>query len=193
MANNTIKFSDGYSGMLSDEDWSKYTDHLTTGSATVSPQETLNITGEVYLDPMKDLKSVYSYDDMSTAELAEEDAAFPPREDIPAELWGKPIQPEAYPVRLELSKDKGPEVYPVREDVPAELWGKPVVEKQAVRELVRRETIEYYVEIKSQYTEGDMIRRVTKTEQWFPDGEGDYTGPDNPLVSTYYEYIGGRK
>ena len=94
--------------------------------------------------------------------------------------------PEPYSVRLELSKDKGPEVYPVREDVPAELWGKPVVEKQAVRELVRRETIEYY-------TEGDMIRRVTKTEQWFPEGEGEFAGPDKPLTSTYYEYIGGRK
>ena len=103
---------------------------------------------------------------------------------------------EPYSVRLELSKDKGPEVYPVREDVPAELWGKPIakstnmttkpIPKRAVRELVRRETIEYY-------TEGSKVRRVTKTEQWFPDGEGDYTGPDNPLISTYYEYIGGSK
>ena len=101
--------------------------------------------------------------------------------------------PEPYSVRLELSKDKGPEVYPVREDVPAELWGKPIAKKQAVRELVRRETIEYYTEAASVYTDGDMLRRVPKTEQSFPDGEGDYTGPDNPLVSTYYEYIGGRK
>ena len=38
-----------------------------------------------------------------------------------------------------------------------------------------------------------MIRRVTKTEQWFPEGEGEFAGPDKPLTSTHYEYIGGRK
>ena len=150
MANTTVNYMYGYSG----EDWSKYTDTLTTGSVTISPQEPLNITGQVYNDPMQGLRSMYSYDDMSTAEMAEED------------------------------------VYPVREDVPAELWNKPVVKstipKRAVRNLVRRETVEYY-------HEGSKVRRVTKTEQWFPDGEGDYTGPDNPLVSTYYEYIGGSK
>ena len=156
MANNTIKFSEGYSG----EDWSKYTDTLTTGSVTISPQEPLNITGQVYNDPMQGLRSMYSYDDMSTAEMAEED------------------------------------VYPVREDVPAELWNKPVssfnikagsaIPKRAVRNLVRRETVEYY-------TEGSRVRRVTKTEQWFPEGEGEFAGPDKPLTSTYYEYIGGKK
>ena len=151
MANNTIRFSEGYSG----EDWSKYTDTLTTGSVTISPQEPLKITGEVYLDPMKDLKSVYSYDDMSSAEMAEEDAVYPVREDVPAELWGKPV---------------------VKSTIP----------KRAVRNLVRRETVEYY-------TEGSMVRRVTKTEQWFPEGEGEFAGPDKPLTSTYYEYIGGKK
>ena len=112
MANNTIRFSEGYSG----EDWSKYTDTLTTGSVTISPQEPLNITGQVYNDPMQGLRSMYSYDDMSTAEMAEED-----------------------------------------------------------------------------YHEGSKVRRVTKTEQWFPDGEGEFAGPDKPLTSTYVEYIGGRK
>ena len=63
------------------------------------------------------------------ASVLAEIPVYPIREDVPADLWGKPIQPEAYPVRLELSKDKGPEVYPVREDVPADLWGKPIQDK----------------------------------------------------------------
>ena len=135
------------------EDWSKYTDTLTTDSVTISPEKPLKITGEIYIDvdSVSSARNKFTYDNVSPEELAKEE-----------------------------------EVYPIREDVPAELWGKPVVEKQAVRELVRRETVEYY-------TEGNMIRRVTKTEQWFPEGEGEFAGPDKPLTSTHYEYIGGRK
>ena len=155
--NNTVNYMYGYSG----EDWSKYTDTLTTGSVTISPQEPLKITGEVYLDPMKDLKSVYSYDDMSSAEMAEEDAVYPIREDVPAELWNKPVS--SFNIKAGSA-----------------------IPKRAVRNLVRRETVEYY-------HEGSKVRRVTKTEQWFPDGEGEFAGPDKPLTSTYVEYIGGRK
>ena len=149
MANTTVNYMYGYSG----EDWSKYTDTLTTDSVTISPEKPLKIAGEIYIDvdSVSSARNKFTYDNVSPAELAKEE-----------------------------------EVYPIREDVPAELWGKPVVEKQAVRELVRRETVEYY-------TEGIMIRRVTKTEQWFPEGEGEFAGPDKPLTSTHYEYIGGRK
>ena len=147
MANTTVNYMYG-----------DHTDTLTTDSVTISPEKPLKITGEIYIDvdSVSSARNKFTYDNVSPEELAKEEEVYPIREDVPAELWGKPVVKTSYDV------------------------------KQPVRELVRRETVEYY-------TEGDMIRRVTKTEQWFPDGEGDYTGPDNPLVSTYYEYIGGRK
>ena len=157
MANTTVNYMYGYSG----EDWSKYTDTLTTDSVTISPEKPLKITGEIYIDvdSVNSSRNKFTYSDVSPEELAKEEER--------RTVYSRPV-------------------YPIREDVPAELWGKPVVEKQAVRELVRRETVEYY-------TEGNMIRRVTKTEQWFPEGEGEFAGPDKPLTSTHYEYIGGRK
>ena len=147
MANTTVNYMYG-----------DHTDTLTTDSVTISPEKPLKITGEIYIDvdSVSSARNKFTYDNVSPAELAKEEEVYPIREDVPAELWGKPVVKTSYDV------------------------------KQPVRELVRRETVEYY-------TEGDMIRRVTKTEQWFPEGEGEFAGPDKPLTSTHYEYIGGRK
>jgi len=154
MANTTVNYMYGDHG----EDWSKYTDTLTTDSVTISPEKPLKITGEIYIDvdSVSSSRNKFTYSDVSPEELAKEEEVYPIREDVPAELWGKPVVKTSYDV------------------------------KQPVRNLVRRETVEYY-------TEGNMIRRVTKTEQWFPEGEGEFAGPDKPLTSTHYEYIGGRK
>ena len=57
------------------EDWSKYTDTLTTDSVTISPEKPLKITGEIYIDvdSVNSSRNKFTYSDVSPEELAKEE------------------------------------------------------------------------------------------------------------------------
>ena len=82
MANTTVNYMYG-----------DHTDTLTTGSVTISPEKPLKITGEIYIDvdSVSSARNKFTYDNVSPEELAKEEEVYPIREDVPAELWGKPV------------------------------------------------------------------------------------------------------
>ena len=91
--------------------------------------------------------------------------------------------PKPYSVRLELSKDKGPEVYPAREDVPADLWGKPVVTGK-----VNTRSFEGPQTTKFRYSEDDFLKEVL--DYIGTTYQGHYVGKEELQTTDVWDRLG---